>query len=62
MAAASWLREAGLRLMTLVVEAEAECLVRPRHQQDEERSGYRWGNEAGPAWWMDRRCQSTGSA
>lgn len=41
------LREAGLRLMMLVMEEEAERLVGPRHQQDEHRSGYRWGNEAG---------------
>ena len=41
------LREAGLRLMMLVMEEEAERLVGPRHQQDERRSGYRWGNEAG---------------
>jgi transposase-like protein len=41
------LREAGLRLMMLVMEEEAERLVGPRHQQDEQRSGYRWGNEAG---------------
>jgi transposase-like protein len=41
------LREAGLRLMMLVMEEEAECLVGPRHQQDEQRRGYRWGNEAG---------------
>lgn len=31
------LREAGLRLMTLVMEEEAERLVGPRHQQDEQR-------------------------
>ena len=42
-----WLREAGLRLMMLVREEEAERLVGPRHQQDEQRRGYRWGNEAG---------------
>lgn len=41
------LREAGLRLMELVMEEEAERLVGPRHQQDEQRRGYRWGNEAG---------------
>ena len=41
------LREAGLRLMTLVMEQEAERLVGPRHQPDEQRTGYRWGNEAG---------------
>jgi putative transposase len=41
------LREAGLRLMMLVMEEEAERIVGPRHQQDEQRSGYRWGNEAG---------------
>ena len=41
------LREAGLRLMKLVMEEEAERLVGPRHQQDEQRRGYRWGNEAG---------------
>lgn len=41
------LREAGLRLMMLVMEEEAQRLVGPRHQQDEQRSGYRWGNEAG---------------
>jgi len=41
------LREAGLRLMMLVMEEEAERLVGPRHQQDEQRRGYRWGNEAG---------------
>lgn len=41
------LREAGLRLMMLVMEEEAERLVGPRHHQDEQRRGYRWGNEAG---------------
>jgi putative transposase len=41
------LREAGLRLMTLVMEQEAERLVGPRHRQDEQRAGYRWGNEGG---------------
>lgn len=41
------LREAGLRLMMLVMEEEAERLVGPRHHQDEQRNGYRWGNEAG---------------
>ena len=41
------LREAGLRLMMLVMEEEAERLIGPRHQQDEQRRGYRWGNEAG---------------
>ena len=41
------LREAGVRLMQLVMEEEAERLVGPRHQQDEQRRGYRWGNEAG---------------
>jgi len=41
------LREAGLRLMMLVMEEEAERLVGPRHQQDESRVGYRWGSEAG---------------
>ncbi len=41
------LREAGLRLMTLVMEQEAERLIGPRHQQDAQRSGYRWGSEAG---------------
>lgn len=41
------LREAGLRLMKLVMEEEAERLVGPRNQQDEQRRGYRWGNEAG---------------
>jgi len=41
------LREAGLRLMQLVMEEEAERLVGPRHRQDEQRRGYRWGNEAG---------------
>ena len=41
------LREAGLRLMMLVMEEEAERLVGPRHQQDEQRRGYRGGNEAG---------------
>ena len=41
------LREAGLRLMTLVMEQEAERLVGPRHQPDAQRSGYRWGSEAG---------------
>ena len=29
------LREAGLRLMMLVMEEEAERLIGPRHQQDE---------------------------
>jgi hypothetical protein len=33
--------------MMLVMEEEAERLVGPRHQQDEQRCGYRWGNEAG---------------
>jgi hypothetical protein len=33
--------------MQLVMEDEAERLVGPRHQQDEQRSGYRWDNEAG---------------
>ncbi|HEX7774395.1 MAG TPA: hypothetical protein VF435_18365, partial [Pyrinomonadaceae bacterium] len=41
------LREAGVRLMQLVMEEEAERLVGPRHQPDEQRRGYRWGNEAG---------------
>ncbi len=41
------LREAGLRLMMLVMEQEAEQLVGPRHQVDEQRTGYRWGSEAG---------------
>src|SRR6266545_5001973 len=41
------LREAGLRLMMLVMEQEAEQLVGPRHQPDEQRTGYRWGSEAG---------------
>jgi transposase-like protein len=41
------LREAGLRLMQLVMEEEAARLVGPRHQQGEERRGYRWGNETG---------------
>ena len=41
------LREAGLRLMMVVMEEEAERLVGPRHQQDESRAGYRWGREAG---------------
>ena len=35
------------RLMQLVMEEKAERLVGPRHQQAEQRSGYRWGNEAG---------------
>ncbi len=33
--------------MQLVMEDEAERLVGPCHQQDEQRSGYRWDNEAG---------------
>ncbi len=41
------LREAGLRLMMLVMEEEAERLVGPRHQPDESRTGYRWGSEVG---------------
>ena len=41
------LREAGMRLMMLVMEEEAERLVGPRHQQNESRTGYRWGNEGG---------------
>lgn len=41
------LREAGLRLMMLVMEEEAERLVGPRHQPDESRTGYRWGSESG---------------
>ena len=55
------LREAGLRLMQLVMEEEAARLVGPRHQQDDQRRGYRWGNEAGYWWWMDRRYRSSGS-
>ena len=48
--------------MQLVIEEEAERLVGPRHQQDEQRRGYRWGNEAAIVWWVDRRRRSNGSA
>ena len=40
------LREAGLRLMQLVMEEEAERLVGPRHRQDEQRRGLSVGQRS----------------
>ena len=62
MAAASWLREAGLRLMTLVVEEEAECLVGHVISRMKSAVVIAGATRLATAWWMDRRCQSTGSA
>lgn len=44
------LREAGLRLMQLLMEEEAERLVGPRHQQDDRRRSYRWATKLATVW------------
>src|SRR5438270_583523 len=41
------LREAGLALMSLVMEEEVRHLAGERHQQHEERRAHRWGQEDG---------------
>jgi len=41
------LREAGLALMSLVMEEEVRHLAGARHQQHEERRAHRWGQEDG---------------
>jgi len=41
------LREAGLALMSLVMEEEGRHLAGERHQQHEERRAHRWGQEDG---------------
>ena len=41
------LREAGLALMSLVMEEEVRHLAGERHQQHDERRAHRWGKEDG---------------
>ncbi len=41
------LREAGLQLMTLIMEEEARQLAGERHQPNAERRAWRWGQERG---------------
>src|SRR5271157_5108576 len=41
------LREAGLALMSLVMEEEVRHLAGERHEQHEGRRAHRWGKEAG---------------
>ena len=52
-------REAGLRMMLLAIQQEAEALTGARHQQCPERQAHRWSREDGFVGWMDKRCRSS---
>ena len=52
------MREAGLALMSLVMEEEVRHLAGERHEQHPARRAHRWGKEAGYCWWTGRRCRS----
>jgi hypothetical protein len=44
------IREAGLQLMDLMMQAEVEEMVGQRSQRQPERTANRWGSEAAIAW------------
>jgi hypothetical protein len=54
------LRQAGLALMHLVMDEEVKSLAGERHQQHEQRRAHRWARKTATAWWMARRCRSSG--
>jgi hypothetical protein len=44
------MREAGLALMSLVMEEEVRHLAGERHEQHPARRAHRWGKKPGTAW------------
>ena len=52
------MREAGLALMSLVMEEEVRHLAGERHEQHPARRAHRWGKEAGYCVVDGRRCRS----
>src|ERR1700687_2541350 len=53
------MREAGLAVISLVMEEEVRQLAGARPEQHAARRAHRWGKEAGTAWWTGRRCRSS---
>jgi len=53
------MREAGLALMSLVMEEEVRHLAGERHEQHPARRAHRWGKKPAIAWWTGRRCRSS---
>ena len=52
-------REAGLRMMLLAIQQEAEALTGAWHQQCPERQAHRWSREDGFVVVVDKRCRSS---
>jgi hypothetical protein len=52
------MREAGLALMSLVMEEEVRHLAGERHEQHPARRATAGEKKLGTAWWTDRRCRS----
>ena len=53
------MREAGLALMSLVMEEEVRHLAGERHEQHPARRAHRWGKEAGYCVVDGQRCRSS---
>ena len=53
------MHEAGLALMSLVMEEEVRHLAGERHEQHPARRAHRWGKKTVTAWWTGRRCRSS---
>ena len=54
------LRHAGLELMHLVMDEEVSHLAGERHQQHEHGARIAGAKKTATAWWMARRCRSSG--